>query len=882
MEDPDVKELEDSIEPIREIAQNFGLDPFPVHFELVPPAIMYEFGSYGLPGRFSHWSHGKVYNRMKTSYDYGLSKIYELVINTNPSYAFLMEGNSLLQNRLVMAHVLGHCDFFKHNAYFARTNRQMVETASLNAERIRKYEYEHGVSKVERFLDAVLSIQEHIDPQGHFGKQAARGKEPTPEAEKNPARPNFDDLFDLTPLDTDKLSDKHLEAQEPPHRFPAEPEKDIVGFIMEHSRHLEPWQRDVIGIVREEMLYFIPQMQTKICNEGWACATGDSLVLTERGFMRFDELYEAGEKIEVAAGGAGVLHPITDFHKESSVPTIRIRTERGLTIEGALKHRILLADGTWTYLRDVKAGDRIAVECGSDIWPEAEQPINFAPTHATPTLATVAAHAGVSSWTVIRHMKGRNTSNASRIDAALKTTAYQPGHAGKVLPTRASLRLPATLNADLAWLLGFFVGDGNRTKSGICLTCGDAELTGKLVTAISQTLGLRASIDWDPTETGGRWRVVVHSWELLGWLTSIGINLQDKAPGKKIPYAILQSPKHVMSAFLRGYFDADGHAGSSGIILSSSSKSLINSVQTVLLNYGILSTQHLQRDGCIHLAIYGNSSHRFRDEIGFGLSRKQEALDYYLKNRRWFKKEDLTDPIVSIEHSSADVFDITVDTKHSYVANGFVNHNSFWHTRIMRELDLTDKDVVEFATLNAGVISPSRHSINPYYLGVKILEDIERRWENPTEEERIKFGRKGGEGRMKLFEVREEENDTSLIRNYLTRELVDDLDLYLYERQGDQWVIVDKNWENVRDGIAARMANFGSPTIVVEDGDYDHNGELYLRHTYDGNELDLTYAEKTLEHIHALWGRSVHIQTAVEDEETVLTYDGDRHTRDTL
>src|SRR5437588_3595013 len=332
MEDPDVRELEDAIEPIWEIARSFGLDPYPVHFELVPPAIMYEFGSYGLPGRFSHWSHGKVYNRMKTSYDYGLSKIYELVINTNPSYAFLMEGNSLLQNRLVMAHVLGHCDFFKNNAYFARTNRHMVETASLNAERIRRYEYEHGLTTVERFLDAVLSIQEHIDPQGHFGKQTIKVQEPQERKERDPAT-NFDDLFKLTPTDTDKLHDKQMEAKETPRRVPAEPEKDIVGFIMEHSRHLEPWQRDVIGIVREEMLYFVPQMQTKICNEGWACATGDSLVLTERGFTRFDEMYEAREGIQVASGGIGEKHSVTDYHKEELVSTIRVRTRRGLTIE---------------------------------------------------------------------------------------------------------------------------------------------------------------------------------------------------------------------------------------------------------------------------------------------------------------------------------------------------------------------------------------------------------------------------------------------------------------------------------------------------------------------------------------------------------------------
>ena len=90
---------------------------------MVPATIMYEFGAYGLPGRFSHWTHGRAYQQIKTMYDYGLSKIYELVINTNPAYAFLLENNRVLQNKLVAAHVLGHVDFFKHNAYFEHTNR---------------------------------------------------------------------------------------------------------------------------------------------------------------------------------------------------------------------------------------------------------------------------------------------------------------------------------------------------------------------------------------------------------------------------------------------------------------------------------------------------------------------------------------------------------------------------------------------------------------------------------------------------------------------------------------------------------------------------------------------------------------------------------------
>src|SRR3712207_4125317 len=128
---------------------------------MVPASIMYEFGAYGLPGRFSHWTHGRAYHQIKTMYDYGLSKIYELVINSNPAAAFLLENNTVLQNMVVIAHVLGHSDFFKHNAYFAQTNRQMVESARVNAERVRQYEFKHGREAVESLLDSVLCIQEH-------------------------------------------------------------------------------------------------------------------------------------------------------------------------------------------------------------------------------------------------------------------------------------------------------------------------------------------------------------------------------------------------------------------------------------------------------------------------------------------------------------------------------------------------------------------------------------------------------------------------------------------------------------------------------------------------------------------------------------------------
>src|SRR5690606_24273689 len=113
---------------------------------------------------------GKNFHKMKTQYDYNLSRIYELVINSDPCYAFLLDGNTLIQNKMVIAHVFAHCDFFKNNAYFAHTNRQMVESMAVHAERIRQYEFEYGHHKVETLLNQVLSIQEHIDSNFHLKK----------------------------------------------------------------------------------------------------------------------------------------------------------------------------------------------------------------------------------------------------------------------------------------------------------------------------------------------------------------------------------------------------------------------------------------------------------------------------------------------------------------------------------------------------------------------------------------------------------------------------------------------------------------------------------------------------------------------------------------
>lgn len=457
MTDNELAKLEEAIEEISEIAARFGLDFFPMRYEICPADIIYTFGAYGMPTRFSHWSFGKSFHKMKMQHDHGLSKIYELVINSDPCYAFLLEGNSLIQNKLIVAHVLAHSDFFKNNVRFRTTNRNMVESMSAAAERIRQYEMEYGVEEVERFLDAALSIQEHIDPSvvHPYGIDRLRAEEARKrEEERRQKEKRTVSHEDLWRLDDDWEAEPSAAASE---SEPMPPEKDMLWFIIRNSRHLKPWQQDVLGLIREEMYYFWPQLETKIMNEGWA---------------------------------------------------------------------------------------------------------------------------------------------------------------------------------------------------------------------------------------------------------------------------------------------------------------------------------------------------------------------------------------------------------------------SYWHLRIMRELDLTSEETVEFARLNASVLQPSRFSLNPYHLGLKLFEDIEKRY-----------------GRDKLFEVREFDMDTSFIRNYLTKALTEELDLYIFEKKGPEWKISDKAWENVREQLIQSRINGGFPYLVVADGDYRRAGELYIRHQYEGIELDLKYVERTLPYVERLWGKPVHLETVLENKKVLFSYDGAKHTR---
>jgi stage V sporulation protein R len=390
---------------------------------------------------------------------------------------------------------------------------------------------------------------------------------------------------------------------------------------------------------------------------------------------------------------------------------------------------------------------------------------------------------------------------------------------------------------------------------------------------------------WDQT----KWRVKFSSRDVQDFLVHLGLKTGPCAREKAVPDCILRSPRPVVVAFLRALYDCDGHAGKSGVILSTASVEMSKIIQQLLLNFGILSTRRPRKDGCWHVHTQGRSAARFLQEVGFGLERKQVALRSYVLGHHWDKEERLDDEVVSIERGRADVFDVTVETTHRYVAGGFLNHNSFWHSTIMTQKALSPEEVVDYADHHSGTMAMSRTRLNPYKLGIELLRDVEMRWntgrfgkeydECDDLEKKRTWDKQLGLGRQKIFEVRRVHNDITFIDTYLTPEFCVQHNLfsYAYQEQAGHYFIESREFEKIKQRLLFSLTNFGKPWIYVVDGNYRNRGELLLKHAHSGVDLKLDQAADTLANIQFIWGRPVHLTTLVDGKLTTLSFDGNDH-----
>jgi stage V sporulation protein R len=350
-------ELKETKYEIEEHARAFGLDFFQIIFEVLDYRELNEVAAYlGFPSRYPHWRFGMEYDRLSKSYAYGLARISEMVINNDPCFAYLLKCNNMVDQKLVMAHVYGHCDFFKNNLFFDHTNRKMVDEMANHAIRIQRYVDRYGTEAVEAFIDCCLSLENLIDVHGPFIKRRdderpektlhlaharASGAEDDScacqgghdgsstcpnkgsqdgstgcEGKKTEEMDLFGDEDDervsphrlrskgymdtyINPPDFLDARVKEMKAKlREKKRFPENPESDVLLFLVENAP-LTNWQRDILSIIREETYYYLPQGQTKIMNEGWA-TYWHSRIMTEK-------VLKDGEIIDYADHHSGTV-----------------------------------------------------------------------------------------------------------------------------------------------------------------------------------------------------------------------------------------------------------------------------------------------------------------------------------------------------------------------------------------------------------------------------------------------------------------------------------------------------------------------------------------------------------------------------------------------
>jgi len=296
---------------IESYATQSGLDFFPQIFEVCDyDTINILAAQGGFPNRYPHWKFGMDYDQLSKGYTYGLQKIYEMVINTDPCYAYLLQANNWVDQKIVMAHVYGHNDFFKNNAWFSNTNRKMMDVMANHGTKIRRYMDKFGHETVEIFIDKVLSLENLLDINELFETSELKRKRTE---QRNLEMTETDEdgyliddrsqalkSFMRSKSRVDKKEERKLDKKEEIIRAekPSIKTRDILGHLISYAP-LEEWQADIIGILREEAYYFLPQRLTKIMNEGWA-SYWHSKIMTEKALA-------PSEIIEFADKHAGVM-----------------------------------------------------------------------------------------------------------------------------------------------------------------------------------------------------------------------------------------------------------------------------------------------------------------------------------------------------------------------------------------------------------------------------------------------------------------------------------------------------------------------------------------------------------------------------------------------
>jgi stage V sporulation protein R len=313
-------ELEEVIPRVIKACLDFGLDPYPPIVELLTYDDISEVAAYGgFPVRFPHWSFGMEYEELSRGYEHGMHKIYEMVINTNPSYIYCLDSNPLLDHVTVIAHATGHSDFFKNNYWFAPTTENALNELANHGSRIRRYMEKWGRERVTEFIDWVLSVDDLIDLTAAWDHRKVKELRIRDKREYHyPRRLKLPTTGDVehdymedwinTPEWRKRESDRirRIEVVEELGIFMGQ-DKDVLGYLVENAP-LTSWQQDIIAMLYREAQYFAPQGLTKMLNEGWASYV-DYNIMARQHWANGDGIYDYARHKMGVLGGKYSMNP---------------------------------------------------------------------------------------------------------------------------------------------------------------------------------------------------------------------------------------------------------------------------------------------------------------------------------------------------------------------------------------------------------------------------------------------------------------------------------------------------------------------------------------------------------------------------------------------
>jgi spore cortex formation protein SpoVR/YcgB (stage V sporulation) len=725
-----LQELQTAADELHSLAHELGLSPPKVNYWLIDHDEINQLAAYqGFPVRYPHWRWGMKYSKRNKEDTYFSGKIFELVNHDTPANAFNQISNSVNDHKGVIAHVEAHADFFENNHFF-ENKPDATGMMERHANLIQSYYDDPKINQddVEEWIDAVLCIESTIDPL----KGLKEIKDDTEVEEQT-----MSDVLDS--LDVSDEVKRHITAgipEEESKEKELDVETDLLKFILEHGKQYnsetgkaedyEHWQKSIIEIIRRESYYFSAQQMTKIMNEGWACVDPSTRVITENGII---PMKEAVNTMPSVSDGE-TTQKIYDKNIFEDYDTVTIRTNKGYELTGSHNHRIMNNQNKWVEMGDLSTGDAVKISGGNNIWPDTSIEIDWEiPSNNYITVEDISNEAGLNVSTYYEYKNNGCISENSkrRIENAISQLDYDSDNNNRY-KNKKDVVIPTVVDNKFAEFLGMLIADGHisKKKRELGFTYGSKSMAKKFSNLSKDLFGTSANITQDkPT----RWRAKIYSVDIINFLIDeIGLTNGESSSDKSIPEVIFRSPKDVVSSFVSALISCDGYCGEKeGIIYTTKSKDISKQLQTILLNYNIISSRKkIDADGCWRMNITGLSSKKFADEIGIIDRDKKERLYNYINNRKFYNEEKFADEIVDIENGIGDVYDISVENTHKYEAAGFLNHNSKWESTMMSDEAYAGPDeIIDYADKQSMVLNSP--GLNPYKIGKEMWEYIENR-----------------------------------------------------------------------------------------------------------------------------------------------------------